>query len=128
MTQDAVAEEKNAECEGDQCEDRHQAREAAWGESRPLAHGGDRRYARGAEGRSQARHQRDHDSHEEAHDDRAGREDGSGSRQVEADHLEERVEAFGEAEPEEEADDRAEGADDERLDHDRLQDLTARRA
>ena len=76
VTEDAVPEEKNAECEGDQGEDRHESREAAGGESRSLAHGGDRRYACGAEGGSQACHQRDHDTHEEAHDHGALREDG----------------------------------------------------
>ena len=128
MTEHPVAKQQDAENERDQRQDRREAREPSARQDRAFAHRGDRWDARRAQCRPEACKQRDHDADEQADDHRALLEDGRRRREVEAEHLEERVQALREAEPEEEPGDRPERPDDEGLDHDSTKDLTAGRA
>ena len=72
--------------------------------------------------------ERDEDAHEEGDHDRARLEEQAAVGKSEADQVEEPEETFGQPEAEEQADDRGEHADDDRLEDDRFQDLPAGRS
>ena len=68
------------------------------------------------------------DADDERDDDRPGREDAIGRREVGAEAPEERLDPFGEEHAEREPDERREEPDDERLEDHRSEHLTPRRA
>ena len=95
----------------------------------PLAQRRDRRDARRAQRRDDARDDRHDDADEQRHDDRARRDDRVGGGQVGADRRRTARAAPGtSSQAAEQPEQRRDQADDGRLEHDRAQDLAARRA
>ena len=88
----------------------------------------DRRHAGGAQGRDDARHERDDRAGEHADDHRAAREHRAGLRQVHAERGEQRAHALGDPEPEHEPEHGGDEPDDEPFEHDRAHDLAPRGA
>ena len=84
--------------------------------------------ARRPQRRGERARQRDERADQQADDDRAALEHEARGRQVDAERLEELVDALREAEPGDDADDRADEADRERLEQHRVQHLAARGA
>jgi hypothetical protein len=117
------------EAETERCEE-HRARapeavETSGRKRRALPHGGDRRHPRRPERRPEAGEQGDQDPDRERDDDSPGFEREPVVREREADRVEQLEEPLREREAEEEAGDRGEDADDERLDDDRAEHLPA---
>ena len=90
-----------------------------------VADGGDRRDARRPPGRRQRRDERHHDPQDDSNDDRPGLDLDPAAGQVDAEALEQSLEASSDEETEGEADDRREHADRQRLDGDGARHLSA---
>jgi hypothetical protein len=104
--EEPVEKRRKAEYGGARCANTAIAVETSLRQGRALAHGRDRRHARGAESRSKAREQSDKHTDEQRDDDRTGLERQAVVRQREAADVEELEEALPQSEAEEEADDR----------------------
>ena len=108
------------------CRESTKALKPARWQHRTLTNRGDRRHARRSDSRSQGCDQRDQDADDERNDDRPRLEHRARLRQVDPERDKQRVEALREREPEEQADDRCDDADHERLEHHRGADLPPR--
>ncbi len=102
------------------------AGEAALGQRRALADSGDRLDPRRPQSRSQRGHHGDEDADAEGHDHRAGLDDDAAVGERQPDGVEQREQPLGQAEAREQADDRRDDAERERLEHDRAQHLPPR--
>ena len=105
-----------------------QPREACGRQHRALAHGRDRRHARGAQGGAQRGQQRYEHPHDQRHSHRARGENRARVRQIDAEGDQQRVEPLRQREAEQEPDQRGEQADCERFEQHRPQHLAPRRA
>ena len=105
-----------------------QPRETCGRQHRALAHGCDRRHARGAQGGAQRGQQRYEHPHDQRHSHRARGENRARVRQIDAEGDQQRVEPLRQREAEQEPDQRGEQADCERFQQHRPQHLAPRRA
>ncbi len=120
-----VAEEHQREDGRERGDVRHERCEARTRQRRALADGRDRGHTRGADRREEARQKRDQDADQQRDDDRPRREHRPGDRQLELEGTEERLQALGEEQAQEEPDHRRDQPDHERFEDDGTEDLAA---